>query len=149
MPLVTSSEGIVQGDWIGVFIELCHRQGFDWNKVPYGPLLPAPRAGGGWCARPLSTSEAATWLRQLLKGCRNFEKIRAHSMKVTLCIWAARAGFSKEHRATLSHHATALHGLTLSIRVIYKQAQSESCRCYSRGSVWELTLRRWTPEYNR
>jgi hypothetical protein len=31
-------------------------------------------------------------------------------MKVTLCIWAARAGFSKEHRATLSHHATALHG---------------------------------------
>ena len=62
LPLVIPSEGIVQGDWIGVFIELCHRQGFDWNKVPYGPLL-VPRAGGGWCARPLSTSEAATWLR--------------------------------------------------------------------------------------
>ena len=31
-------------------------------------------------------------------------------MKVTLCMWAARAGFSKEHRATLSHHASAVHG---------------------------------------
>ena len=25
-------------------------------------------------------------------------------------VWAARAGFSKEHRGTLSHHATALNG---------------------------------------
>ena len=110
LPLVVPSEGVVQGDWIGAFVELCHRHGFDWNRVPYGPLLPAPKAGGGWCARPVSTSEAAAWLRQLLSGCKNVDSIRAHSMKVTLCIWAARAGFSKEHRATLSHHATALHG---------------------------------------
>ena len=109
-PLVVPSEGVVQGDWIGTFVELCHRHGFDWNRVPYGPLLPAPKAGGGRCARPVSTSEAAAWLRQLLSGCKNVDSIRAHSMKVTLCIWAARAGFSKEHRATLSHHATALHG---------------------------------------
>ena len=110
LPLVIPSEGIVQTDWIGVFIDLCHRQGFDWTKVPYGPLLPAPKGNNDWCARPLSTSEAAAWLRKLLEGCQNVDKIRAHSMKVTLCVWAARAGFSKEHRATLSHHATALHG---------------------------------------
>ena len=109
-PLVIPSEGIVQGDWRGIFVDLSAKQGFDWTKVPFGPLLPAPCAGGGWCSRPLSTSEAATWLRHLLKGCSNADKFRAHSMKVTLCIWTARAGFSKEHRATLSHHATALHG---------------------------------------
>ena len=60
--------------------------------------------------RPLSTSEAAAWLKRLLEGCSGASAIRAHSMKVTLCVWAARAGFSKEHRATLSHHATALNG---------------------------------------
>ena len=84
--------------------------GTDWEKVPFGPLLPAPKQEGGWCLRPLSTSEAAAWLKRLLAGCSGASAIRAHSMKVTLCVWAARAGFSKEHRATLSHHATALNG---------------------------------------
>ena len=110
LPLVIPSEGIVHGDWLGTFIELCHSQGTDWEKVPFGPLLPAPKQEGGWCLRPLSTSEAAAWLKRLLAGCSGASAIRAHSMKVTLCLWAARAGFSKEHRATLSHHATALNG---------------------------------------
>ena len=110
LPLVIPSEGIVAGDWLGIFIDLCHQEGVDWERVPFGPLLPAPKSDGGWCARPLSTAEAAEWLRRLLEGCNNASLIRAHSMKVTLCIWAARAGFSKEHRATLSHHSTALHG---------------------------------------
>ena len=110
LPLVVVTEGIVHGDWLGTFIKLCHDAGFDWNKVPYGPLLPAPKIDGTWCARPLSTAEAASWLRQLLAGCTNSESIRAHSLKTTLCVWAARAGFNKEHRATLSHHASALHG---------------------------------------
>jgi len=110
LPLVIPSEGIVHGDWLGIFIQLCYEQGTDWEKVPCGPLLPAPKIDGGWCIRPLSTGEAAAWLRKLLEGCSGVEHIRAHSMKVTLCVWAARAGFSKEHRATLSHHATALDG---------------------------------------
>ena len=110
LPLVIPTEGIVHGDWLGVFIKLCQDHGTQWEKVPFGPLLPAPTVDGGWCIRPLSTSEAAAWLRRLLDGCKGASEIRAHSMKVTLCVWAARAGFSKEHRATLSHHATALNG---------------------------------------
>jgi len=125
LPLVIPSEGIVAGDWIGTYIGLCHAEGFDWQRVPYGPLLPAPRAEGGWCARPLSTSEAAEWLRRLLKGCNNVGSIRAHSLKTTLCIWAARAGFSKEHRATLSHHASALHGSDI---VYSRELQSGAIR---------------------
>lgn len=46
MPLVVVSEGIVQGDWLGLFIAACHEAGFNWEKVPYGPMLPAPREDG-------------------------------------------------------------------------------------------------------
>ena len=125
LPLVIPSEGIVPGDWIGTFIGLCHEQGFNWERVPYGPLLPAPKLDQGWCARPLSTSEAAEWLRRLLAGCRNASSVRAHSMKVTLCVWAVRAGFNKEHRATLSHHASALHGSDI---VYSRELQSSAIR---------------------
>ena len=110
LPLVIPAEGVREGDWLGTFIALTESHGYLWERVPFGPLLPAPKEHGGWCARPLSTAEAAHWLRKLLSGCTNCDNIRAHSLKVTLCVWAARAGFSKEHRATLSHHSSALHG---------------------------------------
>ena len=110
LPFVIPNEGLIEGDWVSEYIQLCATEGFDWQRIPYGPLLPAPKASGGWCARPLSTGEAAKWLRGLLAGCKDVDRIRAHSMKVTLCVCAARAGFSKEHRATLSHHACSLHG---------------------------------------
>ena len=125
LPLVIPSEGVVEGDWLGIFIELCVEQGFRWEQVPYSPLLPAPKAGGGWCARPLSTSEAASWLRKLLDGCSNAHLIPAHSMKAALCIWAARCGFSKENRATLSHHASAVHGSDI---VYSRELQSGAIR---------------------
>ena len=110
LPLVVPAEGIGGGDWLGTWIKLMRDSGSDWDRVPFGPLLPAPKGDGEWFARPLSTSEAAVWLRKLLEGLPRAEEIRAHSMKTTLCVWAARAGFSKEHRAILSHHSSALHG---------------------------------------
>ena len=58
-------------------------------------------------------------------GTYNVGSIRAHSLKTTLCIWAARAGFSKEHRATLSHHASALHGSDI---VYSRELQSGAIR---------------------
>ena len=33
LPLVIPTEGIVAGDWIGTYIELCHQEGFDWHRV--------------------------------------------------------------------------------------------------------------------
>ncbi|CAK9072681.1 Uncharacterized protein SCF082_LOCUS35722 [Durusdinium trenchii] len=80
------------------------------GKVPLGPFLPAPKIGGGFCARPLSTQEAARWLRLLLSGTPGSEKIRCHSLKATLLNWCAKAGLDKEVRAVLGHHSTALHG---------------------------------------
>ena len=112
LPLVVPAEGIAGGNWLATWIELMKDSGCDWEKVPFGPLLPAPRghSGSEWCARPLSTSEAAVWLRKLLEGLPRADELKAHSMKTTLCVWAARAGFTKEHRAILSHHSSALHG---------------------------------------
>ena len=110
LPMVVPAEGIGGDDWLGTWIKLMKEAGCDWERVPFGPLLPAPKGEGEWCARPLSTSEAAVWLRKLLEGLPRAEEIKAHSMKTTLCVWAARAGFSKEHRAILSHHSSALHG---------------------------------------
>lgn len=110
LPLVVPAEGIGGNDWLGTWIRLMKESGVDWDKVPFGPLLPAPKGEDEWFARPLSTNEAAVWLRKLLEGLPGADELRAHSMKATLCVWVARAGFSKEHRAILSHHSSALHG---------------------------------------
>ncbi|CAK9117156.1 unnamed protein product [Durusdinium trenchii] len=110
LPLVIPWEGVVSEDWIEVLLKVYEEAGLDMTKVPLGPLLPAPKIGGGFCARPLSTQEAARWLRLLLSGTPGSEKIRCHSLKATLLNWCAEAGLDKEVRAVLGHHSTALHG---------------------------------------
>ena len=101
LPLIVPWEGIVNEDWIKIFLEVYQRCGLDLTKQPLGPLLPAPKATGQFCARPLSTSEAATWLRALLEGTTGNNSLRSHSLKSTLLIWSAKAGFDKETRAVL------------------------------------------------
>ena len=110
LPLVIPWEGVVSEDWIEVLLKVYEEAGLDMTKVPLGPFLPAPKIGGGFCARPLSTQEAARWLRLLLSGTPGSEKIRCHSLKATLLNWCAKAGLDKEVRAVLGHHSTALHG---------------------------------------
>ena len=110
MPLVVPWEGIVNENWIQTFLEVYEKCGLNILKRPLGPLLPAPKATGHFCARPLSTSEAASWLRGLLEGTSNFEFMRSHSLKASLLIWSAKAGFDKETRAVLGHHSSAVQG---------------------------------------
>eukprot|EP00435_Cladocopium_sp_Y103_P016340 s3870_g4.t1 len=49
--------------------------------------------------RPLSTAEAATWLRTLLQGTTSSDSFRSHSLKASLLIWCARAGLAIEDEA--------------------------------------------------
>ena len=58
----------------------------------------------------MTTPEAAEWLRLLLRGTQDCERFKAHSLKTTLLVWAAKAGLDKEVRAVLGHHASALQG---------------------------------------
>ena len=110
LPLVVPWMGVTHDEWIKTFLNVYMELGLNINKVPLGPLLPAPRLGGGFGARPLSTPEAAVWLRLLLRGTQNCDHFRAHSLKTTLLVWSAKAGLEKEVRAVLGHHASALEG---------------------------------------
>ena len=110
LPLVVPWEGIVNEDWIKIFMEVYEKCGLDLHKRPLGPLLPAPKVTGHFCARPLTTSEAACWLRALLEGTKDSGSLRSHSLKASLLIWSAKAGFDKETRAVLGHHSSAVQG---------------------------------------
>ena len=110
LPLVVPWMGVTHSEWVRTFLDVYAEVGLNINKVPLGPLMPAPKQGGGFGARPLSTPEAAEWLRLLLQGTEAHETFRAHSLKTTLLVWAAKAGLDKEVRAVLGHHASALQG---------------------------------------
>ena len=110
LPLVIPWMGVTHHEWVRTFLEVYKLAGLDIHRVPLGPLLPAPKAGGTFGARPLSTPEAASWLRLLLQGTPASESFRAHSLKTTLLVWAAKAGLDKEVRAVFGHHASALEG---------------------------------------
>lgn len=110
LPLIVPWHGVTRDDWITMFLDLYSECGLDINKVPLGPLLPAPKMGGGFCARPLATEEASKWLRLLLAGCAGSESLRSHSLECTLLIWSAKAGMDKEVRAVLGYHCSALSG---------------------------------------
>lgn len=92
------------------FLDLYSFVGLEIHRRPLGPLLPAPGLDGTFCARPLTTSEAAGWLRALLQGTKDVGTFRSHSMKATLLGWCARAGLDKESRAVFGHHCCALNG---------------------------------------
>ena len=110
LPLIIPWEGVTSDPWIDTFLDLYAELGLDMWKQPLGPLLPAPKAQGGFCARPVSTTEAANWLRALLSGTKNSESFRSHSLKASLLLWSAQAGFDKETRAVLAHHCSCLQG---------------------------------------
>ena len=110
LPIVLPWEGVSQDSWVEIFLDVYKQCGLDIEKRPLGPLLPAPKQGSGFCARPLSTSEAAVWLRALLENTRDCSTFRSHSLKATTLIWCAKAGFDKETRSVLAHHCSAVSG---------------------------------------
>lgn len=71
LPLVAPAEGVTTDDWVGSFATVYELCGLNLWKEPLGPLMPAPRGQGLFFARPLSTSEAAVWLKLLLQGTPN------------------------------------------------------------------------------
>lgn len=125
LPIVVPWDGITNDPWLETFMEVYDSCGLQLNRRPLGPLLPAPRVDGTFCARPLTTSEAAEWLRGLLHGTPDHSSFRSHSLKATLLGWGARAGLDKETRAVLGHHCSSLNGS----EVVYsRQLQTRALR---------------------
>eukprot|EP00438_Fugacium_kawagutii_P024211 Skav223072 [mRNA] locus=scaffold419:156706:166109:+ [translate_table: standard] len=110
LPIIMPWEGITRKSWVEVFLEVYQECGLDIHCRPLGPLLPAPKPNREFCKRPLSTGEAAAWLRALLHGTKDAEVFRSHSLKATLLVWCAKAGFDRETRSVLGHHCSALTG---------------------------------------
>lgn len=110
LPLIVPWQGVTSDPWLETFLELYSQVGLNIHNRPLGPLLPAPRPSGGFYARPVTTSEAASWLRALLEGTTNSQSFRSHSLKASLLLWCAQAGFDKETRAILGHHCSSLTG---------------------------------------
>ena len=115
-------EGVVDEWWLDLFADVCGQLQIDLTRRPFGPLLPAPKLGGGFCARPLSTTEAAAWLRSLLRGTRDWEGFRSHSLKATLLIWCARLGLDRD--TGCSWTSLQYQGRKLYTPVIFKYCEN-------------------------
>lgn len=125
LPFICPAQGVTHGKWIDTFLEVYALCGLDINRIPLGPLLPAPRESGGFMARPLTTSEASVWLRALLQDIPGSKDVRSHLLKATLLAWAAQAGLDKETRSVLGHHCSAVSGS----EVVYsRQLQTRAIR---------------------
>ena len=48
LPLVVPWMGVTHDEWVRTFLEVYMQAGMDIHRVPLGPLLPAPRLGGGF-----------------------------------------------------------------------------------------------------
>ena len=79
--------------------------GVEFDRRPFGPLLPAPvdAATLGRCA--VTTAEATELLRSFLRPVDEPRQcLSSHSCKATLLSWCAKAGLSQEDREVLGRH---------------------------------------------
>lgn len=106
LPMTAPVKGISGLNWAQAWLVARMECELPSGKLGEVPLLPAPNLNGGWCKRPLSSSEAVNWMRQLciLFGVRFIDGVRAHSMKVTLLSWAAKRGLPPDVRKALGYH---------------------------------------------
>ena len=108
LPLVAPCLGVVEGNW-GAQWCACRRQ-LGIHDLKSFPLMPAPDAQQSPTERPLSSSEAGSWMRALLSVDGTNKQIRfsSHSLKATCLSYAAKRGCSFEDRLSLGYHTHSL-----------------------------------------
>ena len=109
LPLVGFACGLTGEPWAAAWLALRSDEGLDASTD--GTMMPAPKKGGGWARRSLTTSECSDWLRMITREEVPSEegavRYSAHSCKTTLLSWAAKAGMPKAARRILGSHAKA------------------------------------------
>lgn len=106
LPLAAPAMGINRGCWAASFLEARRSAGL---RAGVGrPFMPAPLLGGGWSPGKLRTSEASTWLCELLQKYSievgRLDNVGSHSMKATALSWLAKAGVPEKTRRLLGYH---------------------------------------------
>ena len=106
LPFVAPERALSSRSWAVEWHRLRGDQGLSLEGG--APLLPTPKVGGGWLSRPVSTSEAAAWLRRLLvlqgELPEDVSGLACHSLKCTTLSWCAKAGVEESTRLLLGHH---------------------------------------------
>ena len=108
LPLVAPCEGVVSGNWGELWCQSRKELGIhDLNNFP---LMPAPDSAQEPTERPLSSTEAGSWMRALLKvDCTNKTvRYSSHSLKATCLSYAAKRGLAFEDRLSLGYHTQSL-----------------------------------------
>ena len=108
LPLVAPCEGVVDGNWGEMWCK-CRRE-LGIHDLQNFPLMPAPNSDHEPTERPLSSTEAGSWMRALLKvDCANKAvRYSSHSLKATCLSYAAKRGLSFEDRLSLGYHTQNL-----------------------------------------
>ena len=108
LPILASSVGVTNDDWITRWIKLRKEAGLPVSGMFNGALQPAPdvQRDGAWLTRPLSCSEVTLILRSMLQS--SDRDLTSHSLKVTGLSWSAKAEIPREQRRLLGRHASSL-----------------------------------------
>ena len=108
LPLVAPCTGVVAGNWGAEWCECRRKLGI--HELKSFPLMPAPNAEQEPTERPLSSTEAGSWMRALLSVDVTNKQIRfsSHSLKATCLSFAAKRGCSFEDRLSLGYHTHSL-----------------------------------------
>lgn len=108
LPLVAPCLGVVDGNW-GAQWCACRRK-LGIHDLKSFPLMPAPDALQEPTERPLSSTEAGSWMRALLSidGTNKQIRFSSHSLKATCLSFAAKRGCSFEDRLSLGYHTHSL-----------------------------------------
>eukprot|EP00971_Amphidinium_carterae_P103491 2048916-Amphidinium_carterae.1 len=116
LPMVAPSCCLSGPSWIPKWMQLRDKVGLSIG--PGIPMLPVPLTTGGFGDVPLSTGEAARWMREILvqRGISEnlCAKLGTHSLKATMLSWSAKFGIPREVRQILGYHVvpgvkTVLH----------------------------------------
>ena len=112
LPLVAPCLGVVEGNWGSEWCECRKKLGI--HDLKQYPLMPAPNAAQEPTERPLTTTEAGSWMRDLLSVDVANKQIRfsSHSLKATCLSYAAKRGCSFEDRLSLGYHS---HNLKMAL----------------------------------
>ena len=147
LPLVGLACGLTGEAWAATWLSLRREHGLD--AATDGTMMPAPRRGGGWAKRSLTTSEFSDWLRMLTREAVPEEEgtvsYSAHSCKATVLSWAAKAGMPKPARRLLGSHAKPGDR---TVAEYSRDEMAEPLRLVSRMFAW-MADKQFDPDANR
>ena len=144
LPLVAPCEGVTSGNW---GTEWCRvRKELGIHDLSVYPLMPAPNSQREATVRPLSTSEAGSWMRDLLKidNADKSQRFSSHSLKATCLSYAAKRGLPFEDRLSLGYHT---HSLKMAL-VYSRDGASRPLRVLE-TLLREIRLKRFDPNDTR